>query len=114
MGWCFAFSVAARRLYIFVWKHVYVTGPVSPMIVWTHGMKLRPWAMQALSGVQVQPFTPVPDAAVDLPNFDQWINPAIEAPMATPTHIPRVWWARTAKASGSPRVLTSTRWNCVD
>ena len=38
-------------VYILVWKHVYyyTSGPVSPMIVWTQGMKLRPWALQAFS-----------------------------------------------------------------
>ena len=40
-------------------------------------------AMSSRTNKQVQPFTPVPDAAVDLPNFDQWINPAIEAPISS-------------------------------
>ena len=40
-------------------------------------------AMSSRTNKQVQPFTPVPDAAVDLPNFDQWINPAVEAPISS-------------------------------
>eukprot|EP00964_Phaeocystis_antarctica_P015670 scaffold8673_cov105-Phaeocystis_antarctica.AAC.1 len=39
--------------------------------------------MSSRTNKQVQPFTPVPDAEVDLPNFDQWLNPAIEAPVSS-------------------------------
>ena len=40
-------------------------------------------AMSSRTNKQVQPFTPVPDADVDLPNFDQWLNPSIEAPVSS-------------------------------
>ena len=40
-------------------------------------------AMSSRTNKQVQPFTPVPDAEPDLPNFDQWINPAIESPVSS-------------------------------
>ena len=39
--------------------------------------------MSSRTNKQVQPFTPVPDAETDLPNFDQWTNPAIESPVSS-------------------------------
>eukprot|EP00964_Phaeocystis_antarctica_P136008 scaffold100398_cov87-Phaeocystis_antarctica.AAC.1 len=51
--------------------------PVKSLVDATLAPPGKKWSYDTLT------FTPVPDADVDLPNFDQWLNPSIEAPVSS-------------------------------